>query len=103
KRVVGKFLAREKRLVLVNDSLLEDLANSEGRLSLEGPIHNRLLVEKILKAMDPDTRRICQWRVQGNSMRAIAKELKITPNCLSVRYTYGLRNAARKVLDQKRD
>jgi hypothetical protein len=103
KRIVDKFLAREKRLVLVNDSFLEDLTNSEGRTSLEGTIHNRLLVEKILEAMDPDTRRICQWRLQGYSMREIAKELKITLNCLSIRYTCGLKNATSKVSDQKRD
>ena len=103
KRTLDKFLAREKRLVLVIDSFLKDLANSERHPSLEDPIHNRLLVEKILKAMDPDTRRICQWRLQGYSMREIAKELKITLNCLSIRYTCGLKNATSKVSDQKRD
>jgi RNA polymerase sigma factor (sigma-70 family) len=103
KRIVNKFLARKKGLVPVNDSFLEDLANFEKRQSCEDTIHKRLLVEKILTAMDPDTQRICQWRLQGYSMREIAEELKITPNCLSVRYTRGLKKAATEVLDQKRD
>jgi RNA polymerase sigma factor (sigma-70 family) len=103
KRIVDKFLARKKRLVPADDSLLEVLANTEGVGSFEDAMHDRLLVEKILKAMDPDTRRICQWRSQGYSMRDIAKELKITPACLSVRYRRGLRKAASDVLRQKRD
>jgi RNA polymerase sigma factor (sigma-70 family) len=103
KRIVDKFLARKKRLVLADDSFLEVLANTEGAGSFEDAMHDRLFVEKILKAMDPDTRRICHWRLQGYSMREIAKELKITPDCLSVRYTRGLKKAASDVLHQKRD
>jgi hypothetical protein len=41
--------------------------------------------------------------LQGYSMWEIAKELKITPNCLSVRYKRGLGKAANDVLHQKRD
>jgi RNA polymerase sigma factor (sigma-70 family) len=103
KRIVDKFLAREKRLVPADDLFLEVLANTDGIASFEDAIHDRLLVEKILKAMDPDTRRICRWRLQGYSMREIAKELKITPDCLSVRYRRGLRKAVSEVLHQKRD
>jgi RNA polymerase sigma factor (sigma-70 family) len=103
KHIVDKFLARKKKIVPVDDSFLEVLANTEGPESFEDAIHDRLLVEKTLKAMDPDTRRICQWRLQGYSMQEIAKELKITPDCLSVRYTRGLKKAASDVLHQKRD
>jgi RNA polymerase sigma factor (sigma-70 family) len=102
KRIVDKFLARKKRLVLY-DSFLEVLANTEGLESFEDAMHDRLLVEKILEAMDPDTRRICQWRLQGYSIREIAKELKITPDCLSVRYRRGLKKAASDGLHQERD
>ena len=103
KRIVDKFRARKKRLVPADDSFLEVLANTEGAGSFEDAMHDRLLVEKILKAMDSDTRRICQWRLQGYSMREIAKELKITPGCLSVRYRRGLKKAASDVLHQKRE
>jgi RNA polymerase sigma factor (sigma-70 family) len=101
KRIVDKFLARKKKLVPVDDSFLEDLANSEGVASFEDAIHNHLLIEKLLNAMDPDTRRICQWRLQGYSMREIAKELRVTPNSLSVRYTRGLKKATNDLLRQK--
>jgi RNA polymerase sigma factor (sigma-70 family) len=100
KHIVDKFLARKKKLVPVDDSFLEELANSEGVTSFEDAIHNHLLIEKLLNAMDPDTRRICQWRLQGYSMREIAKELHVTPNSLSVRYTRGLKKAANDVLHQ---
>jgi RNA polymerase sigma factor (sigma-70 family) len=103
KRIIDKFLARKKRFVPADDSFLEVLATTEGPGSFEDAMHDRLLIEKILKAMDPDTRRICQWRLQGYSMREIAKELKIKPDCLSVRYRRGLRKAASDVLHQKRD
>jgi hypothetical protein len=93
KRIVDKFRARKKRLVPADDSFLEVLANTEGAGSFEDAMHDRLLVEKILKAMDSDTRRICQWRLQGYSMPEIAKELKITPDCLSVRYRRGLKGS----------
>jgi RNA polymerase sigma factor (sigma-70 family) len=93
KRIVDKFLARKKDWFRPDDSFLEVLANTEGVGSFQDAMHDRLLVEKILKAMDPDTRRICQWRLQGYSMREIAKELKITPDCLSVRYRRGLKKS----------
>ena len=101
KRIVDKFLAPKKRLVPTDDSFLEVLAHTEGLESFEDAMPDHLLVEKILKAMDRDTRRVCQWRLQGYSMREIAKELKITPDCLSVRYTRGLKKAASEVLHQK--
>ena len=92
KHIVDRFLAPKKKLVPVDDSFLEDLANSE---------HVASLVEKLLNAMDPDTRKICMWRLEGYSMLEIAKELQITPNCLSVRYTRGLKKAAKNVLERK--
>jgi RNA polymerase sigma factor (sigma-70 family) len=103
KRIVDKFLARKKRLVQADDSFLEVLANTKGSESFEGAMHDRVLIEKILRAMDPDTRRICQWRLLGYSMWEIAKKLKITPDCLSVRYRRGLKKAASDVLHQKGD
>jgi len=54
KRIVDKFLARKKRFVPADDSFLEVLANTEGSESFEDAIHDRLLVEKIRRAMDPD-------------------------------------------------
>jgi len=39
--------------------------------------------------------------LQGYSMREIAKELPVTPNSLSCRYTRGLKKATNDVLRQK--
>ena len=102
KRIVDKFLDRQKRLVPVDESYLEDLANSGHGVSFEEVIHNRLLLEQLLNAMDSDTRQICQWRLQGYSVNEIAEELGITPNCLSVRYTRGLKKAVGQVLHSRR-
>jgi RNA polymerase sigma factor (sigma-70 family) len=101
KHIVDRFLARKKRLVPVEDSFLEDLANAGTSGTSEDAIHNRLLIEKLLNAMDAATRQICQWRLEGYSMQEIANELRITPNCLSVRYTRGLKKAAKEVLQKK--
>jgi RNA polymerase sigma factor (sigma-70 family) len=102
KRLVDKFLARQKRMVPVDDDYLEDLANSGTSASFEEVVHNRLLLEQLLGAMDSDTRQICQWRLQGYSVNEIAKELGITPNNLSVRYTRGLKKAVGQVLNSRR-
>jgi RNA polymerase sigma factor (sigma-70 family) len=100
KHIVDRFLARKKRIVPVEDSFLEDLANADSAGSSEDEIHNHLLIEKLLNAMDDDTRLICRWRLEGYSMQEIANELGITPNCLSVRYTRGLKKAAKDVLEK---
>ena len=102
KRIVDKFLERQKRLVPVDEDYLEDLANSGPGASFEEVIHNRLLLEQLLNAMDTETRQICQWRLQGYSVNEIAKELGITPNCLSVRYTRGLKKAVGQVMHSRR-
>ena len=102
KRIVDKFLSRQKKLVPVDDNYLEDLANSGHGISFEDMIHNRLMLEQLLKAMDSDTRLICQWRLEGYSVNEIANELGITPNCLSVRYTRGLKKAVENVTRNRR-
>jgi len=100
KRIVDKFLNRQKRIVAVDDTFLEDLANSGESHSYEEMIHNRLLLEKLMEAMDPDTRRVCSARIDGYSMVEIAEQLHVTPNCLAVRYMRGLKKAADKVLGE---
>ena len=101
KRLVDKLLSREKKVVPVDDSFLEDLANSKPHASFEDAIHDRLMLEKLLNAMDPETRQICNWRLQGYSMNEIATELQISPNSLTVRYTRGKEKAAKMVLQGK--
>jgi RNA polymerase sigma factor (sigma-70 family) len=93
KRLVDKFLDRERKLISLDDEALEDLPNAGQAQSFEDAIHNRLLLEKLLNAMDEETRQICTWRLEGYSESEIAKLLKTTPNAVSVRYTRGLKKA----------
>jgi RNA polymerase sigma factor (sigma-70 family) len=102
KRIVDKFLDRQQRLVPVDDAFLEDLANVGQARSFEDVIHNRLLMEQLIDAMDPETRQICTWRLEGYSEAEIAKLLNTTPNAVSVRYTRGFRKAAKIALHRNR-
>ena len=102
KRIVDKFLDRERKLVAVDEEFLEDLANAGQSSSFEDVIHNRLLLERLLDAMDPETRQICSWRLEGYSEAEIAKLLKTTSNAVSVRYTRGFKKAAKNALHPNR-
>jgi RNA polymerase sigma factor (sigma-70 family) len=98
KRIVDKFLDRKQKLVPVDDEFLEDLANAGHASSFEEMIHDRLLLEQLINSMDPETRQICSWRLEGYSEAEIAKLLNTTPNAISVRYTRGFKKAARHAL-----
>jgi RNA polymerase sigma factor (sigma-70 family) len=97
KRLVDKHIERKKKLMPSEDLLLEDLANSGRVLSYEKWIHNRLVLEKLLKLMDADTRQICRWRLEGYSESEIAARLGISPNTVCVRFTRGLHDAAERL------
>lgn len=98
KRIVDKFLDREQKLVPVDDEFLEDLANAGHASPLEDVIHNRLLLERLINSMDPETRQICSWRLEGYSEAEIAKLMNTTPNAVSVRYTRGFKKATKQAL-----
>ena len=102
KRIVDKFLDREQKLVPVDDAFLEDLANVGQARSFEDVIHNRLLMQRLIDEMDPETRQICGWRLEGYSEAEIAKLLNTTPNAVSVRYTRGFKKAAKNALHRYR-
>jgi RNA polymerase sigma factor (sigma-70 family) len=102
KRIVDKFLDRHQRLVPVDDAFLEDLANVGQTRSVEDVLHSRLLMERLINTMDPETRQICTWRLEGYSEAEIAKLLNTTPNAISVRYTRGFKKAARNALHRNR-
>jgi DNA-directed RNA polymerase specialized sigma24 family protein len=89
-----------KLRVPVDDAFLEDLANVGQARSFEDVIHNRLLMERLIDAMDP--RQICSWRLEGYSEAEIAKLLHTTPNAISVRYTRGFKKAAKTALHRDR-
>jgi len=97
KRLVDKALERNKKLIAVGYEFLDRLANTEYRTSFEDWMHNRIVLEQLMKLMDPDTRRICLWRCYGFSEREIAKKLQTTPNAVSVRFTRGYKEALQKL------
>jgi len=103
KRLVDKFLDREQKLIPVDDLFLEDLVNAGHSTSFEDAIHNRLLLERLLNAMDGETRKICMWRLEGYSESEIATLLNMTSNAVSVRYTRGLKKAVMLLQIQMKD
>lgn len=102
KRSVDKFLDHKHRLIPLGDEFLEGLVNSGStQPSSEEWIHNRLVLEKLLKLMDAETRQICMWRLEGYSESQIAKSLGISPNTVCVRFTRGLKEAAKTLFGGK--
>ena len=65
-------------------------------------MHNRLVLEKLIKSMDRETQRIWYWRMEGYSESEIAKRLGTTPNAVSVRFTRGVKQAANDLRNRKR-
>jgi hypothetical protein len=78
-------------MICVDDAVLEHLANGTNIVSFEEIIHNQLVLRTVMDAMDPNTLQIFTWRLYGYSMNEIAKELSVTPNCVSVRLTRSLK------------
>ena len=102
KRIVDKFLDREQKLVPVEDDLLEDLVNAGNDGSFEDVVQNRLLLERVINAMDGETRQICNWRLEGYSDAEIARLLNTSRNAVSVRYSRGFKKAAKQALNRNR-
>jgi len=59
-------------------------------------------MERLINAMDPETRQICTWRLEGYSEAEIANLLNTTPNAISVRYTRGFKKAAKNTFHRNR-
>ena len=96
RHLVDHFLKRQQRIVLVDDAFLETLADAMGGVSYEARINAHLDLNKLMTVMDPETKLICQKRYEGFSMLEIARERGVTPNCLSVRYSRGVKKACKK-------
>ena len=102
KHIVDNFLERKNKLIPVDDDFLETLANAQHAPSFEEWMHNRLVLEKIVKSLDRETRLIWGWRIAGYSESEIAKRLGTTANTVSMRVTRGLKEAAKDLLQGKR-
>jgi hypothetical protein len=94
---VDKFLDRQKRIVGMDTASLE-LAEMTRIASWEDAIHQRLVLEQILKAMDRETRQVAYWRWAGYSMNEIGLALSKSPRLIYFRYRRGVQKAVKKVL-----
>src|SRR3989442_2314411 len=86
KRIVDTFLDHKNTVVPVDDDFLETLVNAQYYApSFEDWMHNRLDLEKLEDAIDPETRRIWDWRKEGYKESEIAQQLGMTENAISKR------------------
>jgi RNA polymerase sigma factor (sigma-70 family) len=102
KHIVDKCLDRKNKLVAVDDDFLASLANAHPAPSFEEWMHNRLVLEKLIKSIDRETLQIWSWRIEGYSESEIANRLGITANAVSVRITRGIKQAAKDLIQGKR-
>ncbi len=103
KHTVDRTLSRKKRLVPAGEDILEELMKEREHVSFEEMMHNRFLLEKLLQAMDEDTRLICELRMDGYSIKEIAKERGMKPNTLTAQYKRGFKRAMKRVFEANRE
>ena len=96
-RFVDNRLDRLNKVVLVDDEILEELGNSGRVESFEQQAHNRLVLEKVMDLMDPKTRQISIWILEGYTQKEIAKDLGMSPNSLTVEFNRGLSKTAKRI------
>jgi RNA polymerase sigma factor (sigma-70 family) len=99
KHIVDRTLNRKRRFVPVGEDILEELMSDREHISFEEMMHNRFLLEKLLQAMDEETRLLCDLRLRGYSIKEIAKERGVKPNTLTAQYKRGLKRATEKVFE----
>ena len=92
-----KLLDRENRIVLMDSASLE-LIQIAPSVSWEDEVHRRLVLEKIMRAMDSETRRIAGLRLEGYSMDEIGRMLSKSPRRIYFRYRREVHKAVRKAL-----
>ena len=92
-----RFLDRQRRIVGMDTASLEltEIARSG---SLEDEILGRLVLEKIMGAMDRETRQIARLRLAGYSMNEIGRALSKSPRRIYFRYRREVQKAVNKVL-----
>ena len=102
KHIVDNNLDHKNKVVPVDDDFLETLVNAQYAPSFEEWMHNRLDLGKLEESIDPETRRIWDWRKEGYTQSEIAKQLGTTENAISMRLIRAFREAARDLLRRKR-
>jgi hypothetical protein len=93
-----KLLDREKRMVSM-DSVSFELGRIARTDSWEEDIHRRLVLEKILEAMERDMRPVARLWLAGYSMNEIGRTLSKDPRVIYFRYRREVQKALKKVLE----
>src|SRR5437762_6692397 len=93
---VDKFLDRQERWVSMDGATLERV-HVECGPSWEDEMHRHMVLEKIMNAMDRETRQIAHWRSAGYSMNDIGRALSIRPRLAYSRYRRGVQKAVKRV------
>lgn len=101
RHVVDKFLERQNRFISIDPGVCDAVAVT-ATTSWEDDIHRQMVLEKIAKAMDPETRQIAIWRSAGYSTEDIGGFLSCDPRLITVRYRRGVQRALRKVFGTAR-
>jgi hypothetical protein len=99
-RLIDRF-KEGRKLRPVNQDFLQTLLNCDGAPTVQEWMRNRVIVEKLLHLMNAETLRICRWKVQGYSDAQIATRLGLTPDAVRMRFTAGLKEAARLLHRQR--
>src|SRR5262249_14994956 len=100
-RLIDRF-EEGRKLSPADQDFLQTLLNSDGAPTVQEWMRNRVIVEKLLHLMNAETLRICRWKVQGYSDAQIANRLGLTPDAVCMRFTAGLKEAARSLHRQRR-
>lgn len=92
-------IAKQVRTVSGEDRLLEHLANLSGATP---DITEQIYGRELLDAMDSETRFAWERRLLGYEIQEIAREIHITPDCLSTRLRRGAKQAMKGLLGNER-
>ena len=95
-RLVDERIAKDNRLVVQATARLEELPEPVSHVwldSLEDQVYRR----EVLDAMRPEDRQLWEKRMLGYELEELARELNVTPDCLSARARRGFEYALRKL------
>jgi DNA-directed RNA polymerase specialized sigma24 family protein len=87
-------IVKEIRTVNSEDQFLEHLA---GSANLTTDVTDQIYGRQLLEAMDPETRFVWEKRLLGYGVQDIAREIEVTPDCLSTRIRRGTKEALKRL------